>query len=391
MRAVIATRLFPPEVGAAAFRLRALARGLDDAGASVRVITTTPPSGPADDGPIDVRRAPVLRDPGGNVRGYVQYLSFDVPLFFRLLVTPGDVVVAEPPPTTGAVVAVCSLLRRRPFVYYAADVWSDAVAATGASGVVARVLRAVEAWVLRRAARVVAVSPEVADRVADLGAARERITVAPNGVDTDVFQVGDERRPSSPTFVYTGTMSEWQGASIFIDALELVRRDHPDATLHFYGQGSDEANLRTRAARLPQDAVSFHGVVPPAVAAERLRTSTAALASIVPGLGYDFAKPTKIYAAAACGAPIVFAGAIDGAGSRLIDDAALGWAPGYDADAVAEAMRAAIAADGADERTVRRAARADWVERNASLARTGRIAAAAVLDTATGRRRAQSA
>ncbi|WP_240038113.1 hypothetical protein [Actinomyces procaprae] len=40
---VLATRLYAPEPAAAALRLRGLARALADAGAQVRVLTSTPP------------------------------------------------------------------------------------------------------------------------------------------------------------------------------------------------------------------------------------------------------------------------------------------------------------------------------------------------------------
>ena len=78
---------------------------------------------------------PVLRDEAGYVRGYAQYMSFDLPLALRLLAgRRPDLVVAEPPPTTGAVVRVIAALRGVPYAYYAADVWSDASQATGAPG-----------------------------------------------------------------------------------------------------------------------------------------------------------------------------------------------------------------------------------------------------------------
>ena len=44
-RVTIASRLFPPESGAAAFRLGALARALTDRGVWVDVVTTRPPNG----------------------------------------------------------------------------------------------------------------------------------------------------------------------------------------------------------------------------------------------------------------------------------------------------------------------------------------------------------
>src|SRR5699024_7919711 len=137
-------RIFLPEPSAASFRLAALVRALADDGARVDVLTVSPPAGvePGDGAPsaalpARVRRAPVLRDGSGYVRGYLPYLSFDLPLVWRLLRTRRPaVVVAEPPPTTGVVVRLVCALRGIPYVYYAADVWSDASASTGAPGVV---------------------------------------------------------------------------------------------------------------------------------------------------------------------------------------------------------------------------------------------------------------
>src|SRR5690554_5596093 len=153
MRVVIASRIYAPEPAAASFRLAALADALASDGALVTVLTTTVPGAnypPATE--VRVRRWPVLRDRAGYVRGYLQYLSFDVPLLFRLLfLKRPDVVVVEPPPTTGFVVRIVCALRGLPYVYYAADVWSDA-AANAAPRVVVAFVRKLELWVLRGAA-----------------------------------------------------------------------------------------------------------------------------------------------------------------------------------------------------------------------------------------------
>lgn len=328
--------------------------------------------------PLDklrVSRFPVARDSGGNVRGYLQYLSFDFPLFFRLLLARADVVVSEPPPTTGLVTAITSWIRRRPYVYYAADVWTDAVAATDAPRAVVRFMRFVESRVLRWADLVLAVSPDVEQRARDLGA--RTVSVVGNGVDTTVFtESGAGRTEESPYFVYTGTMSEWQGADVFIRSLPRVLAAHPGVQLHFLGQGSHEPALRALAAELAPNNVTFHGIVPPLEAATWLRTTVAALVSIVPDKGYDFALPTKIYAAASCGAPVIFAG--EGAGGALVEENDLGEWADYSPDAVAVAMTRALTAPPA-RATQLAAARARWARDHASLASVGARAALLVL------------
>lgn len=382
LKVVVATRLFTPEVGAAAFRLKALVDGLVEQGADVQVITTKPPRG---SGPFKptyrLSRWPVLRDSGGNVRGYVQYLSFDIPAFFRLLTSDADVVVSEPPPTTGVAVALSSLLRRRPYVYYAADVWTEALSAMQVPSVVKKVMGAVEGRVLRRAAKVIAVSEPVATQVAHFNVPADRIVVVGNGVDTGVFRPdGAVADAGNPYFVYTGTMSEWQGAGIFIRALPLVRERFPNVELRFFGQGADEDHLSGLAAETVPGAVHFGGVVPPADAAGWIRGAVAALVSIKPGQGYDFAKPTKIYAAAGCGTPVVFAGQGDGA--AIVESGHLGAAPAYEPRSVADAM-IAVLEDPDQGTTQSRSARVQWVAENASLKASGQAAAQAILKVRT--------
>ncbi|WP_125609613.1 glycosyltransferase family 4 protein [Specibacter cremeus] len=379
MKVVVATRLYTPEVGAAAFRLKALVDGLVEQGADVEVVTTRPPEGSGVfRPPYRLSRWPVLRDAGGNVRGYVQYLSFDVPLFFRLLARRADVIVSEPPPTTGLAVALTSALRRRPYVYYAADIWTDALSAMSVPSFVPKILGAVEGTVLRRAAAVVAVSEPFAARVAEFGVAAERITVVGNGVDTGIFTPsGPAAESERPYFVYTGTMSEWQGADVFIEALALLHETHPHVDVRFFGQGTDEPHLREVAEAMAPDRVHFGGVVPPAQAAAWIRGAVGALVSIKPGQGYDFARPTKVYAAAGCGTPVLYSG--QGEGAALVDAGALGIAAAYRPRAVADAMADLLADDtlgGAQSRESRVA----WVNENGSLAASGRIAALKVLE-----------
>ncbi|WP_448073267.1 glycosyltransferase family 4 protein [Georgenia yuyongxinii] len=372
MRVILATRIFTPEPAAASFRLQALTDALTRAGHRVRVLTTlVPGAGSSSAAGVAVSRWPVLRDRQGYVRGYLQYLSFDVPLSARLAVTRADVVVVEPPPTTGAVVRVVSALRRTPYVYYAADVWSDAAAQTGAPGIVVALLRRLEAWVLRGATRVIAVSDGVADRVRELGATR--VEVVPNGIDTATFHPDGDRQDTGPFLLYAGTASEWQGAEIFARAMPRVLARVPDARLVYIGQGSAWDRLTDLSRELPPGAVELRDAVPPAEVARWLRGAAAAVVSIAPGQGYDFAYPTKILAALASGTPVIYAGV--GPAATDVREHRLGWVADYDVDAVAEAMTQALEREDDGATGTRLAA---WVEEHRSQRSSGARAAAVV-------------
>lgn len=375
MRITVASRIFAPEPAAASFRLAALAEALDDRGHQVTVLTTKTVSGePARlAGSIRVRRAPVLRDSAGYVRGYLQYMSFDLPLFFRLLSSKRpDAVVVEPPPTTGFVVRLACALLRVPYVYYAADIWSDAAQSTGAPPPVVAFVRWLEARALRGAARVIAVSDGVAERVRELSG-RSQVDVVANGINTDDFRPEGERVPDAPVAVYAGTTSEWQGADIFIRALPAVREQIPNARLHFVGQGSAWAELSSLADRLAPGQVTFTGVMPPAEAAVILRSARVGLVSLKPGQGYDFAIPTKIYASLACGTPVLFLG--NGPAGDLIRENGLGIAAAWDVDAAARSLVSLLSAPPSPED---RARTASWALRNVAQSASARRAAAVV-------------
>lgn len=394
MLVTLATRTFTPEPTAAALRLGALARALAVGGDTVRVLTSRLASSVARDareaeeaqapedasahagegpGLVEVRRAHVLRDRTGAVRGYVSYMSFDLPLLARLLVGPRpDVVVCEPPPTTGVAVRLACALRRVPYVYYCADIVSDAAALAGVPGLVVRTVAGLESFALRGARRVIAVSDGVAIRARELGA--RDVAVVPNGVRVpEAVATGvPDGFPtcSGPVFVYAGTVAQWLAPEVFVDAFERARAQLGDARLVFVGQGSGWDGLAERARGVA-------GVdLIPAVSADEadrwMARATATLASLRPG-GYDYAYPTKILASLAQGTPVIYAG--PGQAARDVTESALGVACSLDVDEIAEAMVAL--ASGAASWVGRDGARA-WVREHRSVLASSRAAAAVV-------------
>ena len=385
-RVVVASRLYAPEVTAASFRMEALVRALGK-NVDVTVLTTRPPAGLSSAQPepapraARVKRMPVLRDRAGAIRGYAQYLSFDLPLALRLLVNRADAIVSEAPPTTGLVCTIIGWLTRRPVVYYPGDVWSDAIASTRAPRIVHRVMKSIESFVIRNSARCIAVSPEIGRRLEALGAEPENVAEVGNGIDTSVFRPDAPRAEASrPYFVYTGTMSEWQRPEVFVRALALL--PDLDVEIRFFGQGSAERDLRSLADELVPGRVHFCGLVPPDESASWIRGAVAALVSIVPGIGYDFARPTKTYAAAAVGTPVLFAGASTGA--RIVQEAKLGEAVGFSPEAVAEAMRRLVEQDADGTSEARRESRVRWAVDNVAWTSVGARAARTVLGLLPG-------
>lgn len=312
----IVSRIYVPEAAAASFRLAGVAQALRDKGVEVEVVTTTAPTGVAADEQGRVRRFPVLRDKEGYVRGYLQYLSFDIPAFFRVLFSPrAAVTLVEPPPTTGFFMRIAQRILGVPYVYYLPDLWG-AASASFAPKLVVNAVKALETFAVRGAVAVIAVNEEIAETARTMGA--KSVYLIPNGIDTDTFT--DEVKPLSraerdsvgladaPYFIYTGTASEWQGASIFISALAQVIDKIPHH-LVFLGKGSDWDLLKEQAAR-PELKGRVHVLqtLPPEETARWIAGAEAGLVSIKAGAGYDHAYPTKVLSTLACGTPVIYAG-----------------------------------------------------------------------------------
>ncbi len=124
-------------------------------------------------------------------------------------------------------------------------------------------------WALPRAARVVAVSRQLAARACELGVAPERVDIVPNGIDREAFRPRDRaeaRRqlglPEQGRIVlYVGHLAEQKGAFDLIRAFKHAAPDLGDTQLVMVGGGEGAAACRALAESLNVSA-SFVGEQP---------------------------------------------------------------------------------------------------------------------------------
>ncbi|GAA2929395.1 glycosyltransferase family 4 protein [Microbacterium luteolum] len=387
LRVTIVSRIYRPEPSAASMFLGSVADELTAEGHAVRVLTARLPGRQKRPSSAeDVRDFPVVRDKQGYLRGYIPYLSFDIPLAFRLLFTPRpDVVFMEPPPTTGVVVRIICALRRIPYVYDAADIWSDAAHQATGSSLVIRVLRGMERFGMNGARRLVTISQGVVDRVQALGV-RRPIVVTGFGADTSAF-ASDAAAPVERLFVYAGSYSPWHGAEALADAFAIFSREHPGYILRFIGNGSERDLIAARADELGIGrSVEFVDAVPAEELAPHLHAAVASLATLRPGTSYEYAFTTKAYSSLAAGCPVIFAG--PGPTAQFISEAnravRAGVACAHDAGQIAAAMTL-MATDPLS--TEERSALARWTAEEHSLAAVARRVVVQIESAATESRR----
>lgn len=162
---------------------------------------------------------------------------------------------------------------------------------------------------LQGADAVVAVSGALADAVVALGVARERVQVIYNGVDTGRFHPGarDEarRRLGVPAqarrILCVGNLKTGKGCLDLVDALPLLLRDQPEATLAFVGDGPDRAALLQRIeARGVTRQVLLSGELGHDELADQYRA-----ADVVCLPSHGEGVPNVLLEAMACGVPVV--------------------------------------------------------------------------------------
>jgi glycosyltransferase involved in cell wall biosynthesis len=163
-------------------------------------------------------------------------------------------------------------LRDAPPCLFTPHGWSWSV-----GGRMARLYRLLERALARVATTIVAVSGEEArEGAAILGpAARERLVVIPNGVDTSRFgpEGGMAARPEAPLIVVLGRLDRAKGPDLAVEVLSRLRRP---AVLRLVGDGPEMETVRRRARELEvEDRVEFAGTTD--VPEEHLRAADVVL------------------------------------------------------------------------------------------------------------------
>jgi glycosyltransferase involved in cell wall biosynthesis len=86
----------------------------------------------------------------------------------------------------------------------------------------------------RRADHVATVTARIRDKLLALGAVpEERVTVVPNGVELELFDLPGAavRGDHAPTLIFTGNLAAYQGIELLLAAFQKVRERRPEARL----------------------------------------------------------------------------------------------------------------------------------------------------------------
>jgi PEP-CTERM/exosortase A-associated glycosyltransferase len=179
-------------------------------------------------------------------------------------------------PVLNAIAALRVAKRRKiPLLYEIRAFWEDAAVGngTGSEGSLRyRATRFLETWAARRADAVAVICQGLRDDLVARNIPAEKIIVAPNGVDMNLF--GNPLAPDlnlarrlglkgADVVGFIGSFYDYEGLDDLIAAIPLLLRKRPKAHLLLVGGGPMEESLRALAEASPaRDRIRFIGRVP---------------------------------------------------------------------------------------------------------------------------------
>lgn len=173
-----------------------------------------------------------------------------------------DLLHAHSPSLTG--VAAIRVGRRLglPVVYECRAFWEDAAADHGTSsewGMRYRLSRRLETWVFQQADAVTCICEGLRTDILSRGVAEDKVTVIPNGVDSQRFRFQTQRDADLEAELgladkvvlgFLGSFYAYEGLSLAVEALAKVQERMPEARLLLVGGGPMESELRLQIDRL---------------------------------------------------------------------------------------------------------------------------------------------
>lgn len=240
---VIATGLFPPEIGGPATYSKLLVDELPQRGVGIRVVPFRL-----------VRRLPKI----------LRHIAY-----FRRLIWASrgsDIIFAQDPVSVGMPALIASKILRKKFILKIVGdyAWEQGVGRFGVRetldgfqirryGWRVELLRWMEAAVARRARKIVVPSDYLKEVVVRWGIAPEKVAVVYNAFSalTASQSKSEARRklgipPDTFVIISAGRLVQWKGFAEIIDAMPQIHREITSARLYIIGFGPEEGMLRNK-------------------------------------------------------------------------------------------------------------------------------------------------
>lgn len=200
----------------------------------------------------------------------VAFLSFAFKAGKRAIELGGDVVFATSTPLTIAIPGASSSRKLGiPMVFEVRDLWPELPIAIGAlnNPLLKYAARRLEKYAYNHAARIVALSPGMADGVFRAGYDKNCIDIIPNSSDLAFFKSNQDAkdrflaaRPElvgGPIVLYPGALGKINGVGYLARLAALVKNKRPDIRFVVIGDGAERDEIVSLAQELGVFGVNF--------------------------------------------------------------------------------------------------------------------------------------
>ena len=256
MKVLVATGLYPPEIGGPATYSKLLEDSLPSHGIEVTVL------------------------PFRQARRYPKVVRHIVYAYQALRAARGtSLIYAQDPMSVGVPAWLAAFVLRKKFVLKVVGdyAWEQARQRSGYGGTIeefqdacvpllAGIMRTIERFVARRAVRVVVPSKYLAGVVTTWGVPKEKIVVIYNGVS--IGDVGNREiirgllRFKGKLLISVGRLVPWKGFDVLIKVFARLKKKFPELTLFIAGSGPQMESLQKAVSSMQlDDSIIFAGQV----------------------------------------------------------------------------------------------------------------------------------
>jgi len=322
---LVITQFHTPEPCAAANRVGALTKALDEAGFEVDVLTgfASFPDGvlAASDRILirteqlgdRIRLTRVVTYASAQISGRSRILNWlsvasSMTLFVLFNRRHFDFVIVSVPPITLTLPALAAMLRHRSkLIVDVRDVFPDVAVKMGywtEGSPIVTLVGSVASTLYRLSSIVLCVTEAARLEVINRGASAEKVKLAANGFDPLEVAAKSpyERRAQEFVAVFVGNMGLATGLDSVVEAAEYLK-DETRIRFVLAGGGVDKERLSQRIAAHQLDNVTMLGVVSRTSANALIADADISIVPLHPGIVDSL--PTKIFDALALGCPIV--------------------------------------------------------------------------------------
>ncbi|MCK9259469.1 MAG: glycosyltransferase, exosortase A system-associated [Azoarcus sp.] len=162
-----------------------------------------------------------------------------------------------------------------PVVYEIRAFWEDAAVdhgTTSEGSLRYRFTRGMETWALKRVDHAFTICEGLRRDIVGRGIPEDRVTVIPNAVDVEAFQLSGEPDPAlrqkldlggKTVLGFVGSFYAYEGLDLLLEAFPRLLEQRPELRVLLVGGGPQDENLKAQARRLGvADKVIFTGRVP---------------------------------------------------------------------------------------------------------------------------------